>query len=102
MTLPILVLIIWSQENQTLITNNSITSSNLSNSYSLFVTILDNIYVDASNSMGEGVSKWTSNSTSGILTMRTCQKCWDIFVDISNMLYCSLGERHQIIVQIHF
>jgi DNA-binding beta-propeller fold protein YncE len=31
--------------------------------------------------------------------MRTCQKCWDIFVDISNMLYCSLGERHQIIAK---
>jgi hypothetical protein len=64
------------------------------------VTILDDIYVYASNSTGEeGVSKWTSNSTSGILTMRTCQKCWDIFVDISNMLYCSLGERHQIIAK---
>jgi hypothetical protein len=49
-------IIISSQENQTLITNNSITtsSSNLSNPYSLFVTILDNIYVDASNSMGGG------------------------------------------------
>jgi DNA-binding beta-propeller fold protein YncE len=56
------------------------------------------IYIDTFNSMG-GVSKWTSNLTNGILTMRTCQKCWALFVDISNMLYCSLGERHQVIAK---
>lgn len=56
------------------------------------------IYVDTFNSMG-GVSKWTTNLTVGILTMRTCQKCWDLFVDISNTLYCSLGGRHQVIAK---
>ena len=29
--------------------------------------------------------------------MNMCQQCWDIFIDINNMLYCSLSERHQII-----
>jgi hypothetical protein len=90
-------IIIWLEENNTLTRNNS-TNGNLSNPYSLFVTISGDIYIDTLNSFG-GVSKWTSNSTSGILTMRTCQQCWDIFVDISNMLYCSLGERHQIIAK---
>jgi DNA-binding beta-propeller fold protein YncE len=56
------------------------------------------IYVDTLNSMG-GVSKWTSTLTSGILTMRTCQKCWDLFVDINNMLYCSLDGHHQVIAK---
>jgi DNA-binding beta-propeller fold protein YncE len=56
------------------------------------------IYVDTFNSIG-GVSKWTLNSTIGILTMTTCQKCWDIFIDISNTLYCSLNGRHQIITK---
>jgi hypothetical protein len=90
-------IIIWFEENNTL-TRNNFTSSNLSNPYSLFVTISGDIYVDTLNSMG-GVSKWTSTLTSGILTMRTCQKCWDLFVDISNMLYCSLGGRHQVIAK---
>ncbi len=90
-------IIIWLEENNTLTRNNS-TNGNLSNPYSLFVTISGDIYIDTLNSFG-GVSKWTSNLTSGILTMRTCQKCWDIFVDISNMLYCSLGEHHQIIAK---
>jgi len=59
-----------------------------------------NIYVDTLNSIGwGGISKWTSNLTSGILTMRTCQKCWDVFVDIRNMLYCSLSDRHQVIAK---
>ncbi len=91
-------IIIWSQQNQTQTTSNSITNSNLTNAYSLFVTISNDIYVDTLNSIG-GVSKWISNLTNGILIMRTCQKCWDLFVDINNMLYCSLGERHQVIAK---
>ena len=47
-----------------------------------------------------GVSKWTLNSTNGLLTMKTCQKCWDAFVDVSNTLYCSLDGRHQIITKL--
>ena len=90
-------IVIWFEENNTLIRNNY-TSSNLSNPYSLFVTMSSDIYVDTLSSFG-GVSKWSSNLTIGILTMRTCQKCWDLFVDISNMLYCSLGERHQVIAK---
>ncbi len=62
------------------------------------MTTSDDIYVDTFKSIG-GVSKWTSNSTIGILTMYTCQECWDIFVDINNTLYCSLGGRHQIITK---
>jgi sugar lactone lactonase YvrE len=91
-------IVIWIEENSTLTINNSITSSNLSNPSSLFVTMSGAIYVDTLNSFG-GVSEWTSNLTSGILTMRTCQKCYDLFVDISNMLYCSLGGHHQVIAK---
>jgi hypothetical protein len=29
--------------------------------------------------------------------MNKCQQCWDIFININNILYCSLSERHQII-----
>ncbi len=45
-------IIIWFQENQTLITNNSNTKINLSNPYSLFVTMSGDIYVDTLNSFG--------------------------------------------------
>jgi hypothetical protein len=38
----------------------------------------------------------TTNATIGISRMNPCQQCWDIFIDISNTLYCSLSERHQI------
>ena len=58
----------------------------------------NDIYVDTWNSLG-GVSKWTSNLTNGLLIMRTCHKCYDLFVDINNTIYCSLGEQHQIIAK---
>ena len=35
----------------------------------------------------------------GILTMYTCGKCFDIFVDISNTLYCSMDSIHQIVTK---
>jgi DNA-binding beta-propeller fold protein YncE len=44
-----------------------------------------------------GVSKWTLNSTIGAPTMYTCQRCWGLFVDISNTLYCSMRDGHQVI-----
>jgi hypothetical protein len=67
-------ILIWIEENQTLTTNNSVNNNNLSNSYSLLVAMSGDIYIDTLNSFG-GVSRWTSNLTSPILTMRTCQKC---------------------------
>jgi DNA-binding beta-propeller fold protein YncE len=31
--------------------------------------------------------------------MNICQQCWDLFININNVLYCSLSERHQIIAK---
>ena len=31
--------------------------------------------------------------------MNICQQCWDLFININNILYCSLSERHQIIAK---
>jgi hypothetical protein len=42
----------------------------------------------------------TLNSTIVIPTMYTCYKCWDLFIDINNTLYCSSAERHQVVVQL--
>jgi sugar lactone lactonase YvrE len=70
-------------------------SVNSSSENSLFVTTTGDIYVDTFNLTG-GVSEWTSNSTIGVLTMSTCQRCWDLFIDISNNLYCSMGDLNQV------
>ena len=56
---------------------------------SLFVTESGVIYADNSVSYGE-IDKWTLNSNTAIPIMYTCGSCYDIFIDISNTLYCSM------------
>jgi len=88
-------IIVWSEGNMTQTRN---ISANLSNPYSLFVTTTGDIYVDTFNSIGI-VGKITLNSTISIPTMYTCQQCWDLFVDISNTLYCSISGRNQVVAK---
>ena len=88
-------IIVWSEGNLTSTRN---ISGNLLNSSSLFVTTTGDIYVDSFHTIG-GITQITLNLTIHIPTMNICQQCWDIFIDINNMLYCSLSERHQIITK---
>ncbi len=62
------------------------------------MTTTGDIYVDSFHTIG-GISQITLNSTVRISRMNNCQQCWDIFIDINKMLYCSLSERHQIITK---
>ncbi len=86
---------VWLNELTPPISNISI---NTVYSYSLFATTSDDMYVDTYYWIG-GVSKWTLNSTIGVPTMYTCGSCYDLFVDISNTLYCSMGDYHQVITK---
>ena len=88
-------IIVWSEGNLTSTRN---ISGNLLNSSSLFVTATGDIYIDSFHTIG-GVSQITLNLTIHISRMNMCQQCWDIFIDINNMLYCSLSDRHQIIAK---
>jgi hypothetical protein len=85
--------VVWSEANTTLITT---ISGNFLAPASLFVTTFGDIYVDSDNTTGR-VDKWTLNSTAGIPTMYTCKKCYDLFIDISNTLYCSMTTLHRIV-----
>ena len=89
-------IIVWSEGNLTATARNI--SGNLLNSSSLFVTTTGDIYVDSFHTIG-GISQITLNLTINIPTMNICQQCWDIFININNVLYCSLSERHQIIAK---
>ena len=88
-------IVIWLAGNITLTRNISVSSVYL---FTLFVTSTDDIYVDTYNSAAS-VTKWISNSTHGIPTMVACGLCYDIFVDVSNTLYCSMGSRHQVVTK---
>jgi hypothetical protein len=73
-------------------------SSNLSYPYGLFVSSNDDIYIG--NSYGYNrVDQWILNATTNILQMSTSEQCWGIFVDINNILYCSIASLHQVIAK---
>ena len=73
-------------------------SANLSDPYSIFVTTTGDIYVDAFKTTDiSGVNKCNLNSTSGIPIMYTCGRCFDLFVDINDILYCALRDSHLVV-----
>ncbi|CAF0832630.1 unnamed protein product, partial [Adineta steineri] len=87
--------LVWYEGNTIPIKN---ISGNISSPIGLFVTTAGEIYVDSDNSTGR-IDKWTLNSTVGISIMYTCTKCYDIFIDMNNNLYCSMKNSHQIVIK---
>ncbi|CAF4138767.1 unnamed protein product, partial [Adineta steineri] len=71
-------------------------SGGLSVPYGVFVTYNGDVYVDNGNT-NYRVDKWGWNSTSSVPAMYTCGQCYDLFVDVNNMLYCVMGPYHQVV-----
>ena len=87
--------VVWSEGSFTPTRNISINSTGV---LGIYVTTIDDIYIDTFNSIG-GVSKWTLNSTTTFPSVLKCIKCWGLFVDVSNTLYCSAVEDHQVVAR---
>ena len=80
--------------------NGSVTPTNLIGAglefpYGLFVTSNDEIFVD-NGCPNSRVDVWTLNQTSLSSPMFTSSRCWSLFVDINNHLYCSQKDFHQV------
>lgn len=86
-------ILVWSEGNNTPIAK---IPTYLVEPYSLFVTTTGDIFVDGLNTTNV-VNKYNLNLTSGIPVMYTCGKCYDVFVDIKDILYCALRYSHQVI-----
>ncbi|CAF1114226.1 unnamed protein product [Adineta steineri] len=71
-------------------------SGGLNGPYPLFVTDNDDVYVDNSYA-NYRIDKWAWNTTNSVPAMYVCSQCYGIFVDINNMLYCSMYAYHQVI-----
>lgn len=67
--------------------------TNSIDSWSLFATINNNVYVDNGYS-NKRVDKWILNSTSSEIVMNVSSSCTGLFVDIENNLYCSSANKH--------
>ncbi|CAF1202925.1 unnamed protein product [Adineta steineri] len=86
------IILTWPQWSTTPTGNMSI---NLNRPYSLFVSIAGDVYVDNGYSNGR-VDKFTYNSSNVITVMNVSGSCYGLFIDISNNLYCSLKNLHQV------
>ena len=64
--------------------------------FGIFATISGDVYVDNGHSNGQ-VDKWTPTATIGEATMYVKGRCWGVFTDIYDNLYCSLYDFHQVL-----
>jgi hypothetical protein len=83
--------------NSSINSTNTI-SGNLSAVYSIFVTSSGDIYV-SNNYSTNGVDKRTLNANISISVMSVNSPCYGLFVDISNILYCSMPDSHQVVTK---
>jgi hypothetical protein len=62
--------------------------------YSLFVSITNDIYIDDGSN---GVDKWTLNTTNNVSTLYVPARCWNLFIDSNNTLFCSMYSSHEVV-----
>ncbi|CAF0936812.1 unnamed protein product [Adineta ricciae] len=85
---------IWNAGN---ITPTTLILDNYLEPWGLFVTNNGDIYIGTG---ADGcVKKWRANRRSGTMVMNVSSYCAGLFVDTANYLYCSLGEKHQVVKQ---
>ncbi|CAF1049894.1 unnamed protein product [Adineta steineri] len=70
--------------------------TNLSNPFSLFMSINGDTYIDNGYLYGR-VDKYTFNTSNRVTVMNINGSCYGLFIDINNNLYCSLKNLHQIV-----
>jgi hypothetical protein len=87
-------ILIWFEGN----INAKTISSGLSNPYALFVTSTGDIYADNGFANGQ-VTKRTMNVSTSIPVMYVGQKCYDLFVDKNDTLYCSMYNLHEVVTK---
>jgi hypothetical protein len=73
-------------------------SGGLSSSMGVFVTTNGNVYVNNGDSNYQ-VDKWTMNATSSVPVINVTSRCFSLFIDINNTLYCS-SDFNQIVVKV--
>jgi hypothetical protein len=88
-------ILIWRNNS---INPKNILSGSLSNPFAIFVTINGDIYVDNGYSNGQ-VDKWIFNTNTSVIAMYVGGRCFGLFVDLNNVLYCSMTDLHQVVAK---
>ena len=74
---------------------NKTLSTGLDGPCSLFATYSGDLYVDNGWSYAE-VLMWGKNANSSTKIIQSTEECYDLFIDISNTIYCAATVWHQI------
>lgn len=88
-------IVIWYKGNNT---SPEMINGNWSTPRSLFPTVDNEIYIGNSY-FNRRIEKWNVNQSISIPVMYVCDRCFDLFVSINKMLYCSLQYSHQVIAK---
>ncbi|CAF0903803.1 unnamed protein product [Adineta ricciae] len=86
-------ILVWAEDSN-IVTQNI--STGVNNSYGVFVTSTDDIYVSSGDVTGQ-VRKWSANATIGVTIMNVTGRCAYLFIDINETLYCSSDNRNIVI-----
>ena len=70
-------------------------SGNLTSSFSVYVSITGNVYIDNGYSNGR-VDQILFNTSTTVAVMRVNGSCYGLFIDVNNYLYCSMRDYHQV------
>ena len=88
-------MIVWLNTNSAPITNISLNSSG--KVINVFVAEVGDIYFGYTLNSTSGIQKLTSNLTNSDSVMEICPRCYDIFIDKDNNIYCSIDDQHKIL-----
>jgi hypothetical protein len=69
-----------------------------SNPWGIFVTTTGDIYIDNGYLHGR-VDKWTIDTNSSVPAMYVGSACYGLFVDVNDILYCSMTYLHQVVTK---
>ena len=87
-------IIVWPETSLIPSRNISTSSSSMT---TVFVAEDNSIYFDYQfNSISE-IRRLSANLSNTLSIVQTFQSCYDIFIDISNYIYCSLPDYHQVV-----
>jgi hypothetical protein len=84
---------VWFEGN---IVPNKTVSGGLSSPFAAVASITGDIYVDNGN-VNHRVDMWSWNATSSVPVMNVTGRCFFLFLDINDTLYCSNDLEHKVV-----
>ncbi|CAF1281543.1 unnamed protein product [Adineta steineri] len=87
-------IVIWHEDS---VNPTKIIHGNFIEPFSLFVTSNGDVYIDDGDYKSGRVQRWSAETNTFVTVMNVNSSCWGLFVDISNTLYCSMPDHHQVV-----